>query len=104
MSLYERIVESFPNTPAVRLPYARDERYPSAGPGVRTGQLPEAPVEEPEQPLVSPGPGNVNARTMTRAAGSKLHIRRINRKPAAQPVSAKLHRRQLRTPTPGIPG
>ena len=100
MSLYGRLVENWPNTPAVRRPYAGDERYPAKGerPPV------EAPIEEPEQPMDNPGPGNVNARTMVRAAGSKLHIRRINRKPAAQPVSAKLHRRKLRTPTPGIPG
>jgi hypothetical protein len=93
----KKLVESWPNTPAARLPYARDERYPAKGERPAL----EAPSEEPEQQLDNPGPGNVDARTLVRAAGSKMHKQR---EPVARPVSAKLHRRKLRTPTPGIPG
>lgn len=95
MSLYDRVVESWPNTPSIKPPYASSERYPAKG------EKPplEAPTEEPEQPMDNPGPGNTNARTQVRAAGSKMHRQR---EPTAQPVSAKLHRRQLRIPTPGV--
>jgi len=82
--------ESYPNRARGQ---ARDLAVPSGG----DKQPTEAPTETPEQPLDSPGPGNTNARTQVRAAGSKMHrIREPNAKPAA------LHRRQI-TSLPGLP-
>lgn len=87
-SLFARVVESYPNR-------VRGQARDLAVPGGGDKQPPEAPSDEPEQPLDSPGPGNVNVRTTQRAAGSKMHKQR---EPNVPPVAL----RQLR-PLPALP-
>ena len=90
MSLHDRIVESYPNR-------ARGQAADLAVPSKGEKPAPEAPAEDPEQPTDSPGPGNTNARSQVRSAGSRMHKQR---EPNARP--AGLYRRQISS-LPGLP-
>ena len=70
----KKLVESYPNRTRGQ---ARDLVVPAKG------EKPplEAPVEEPEQPMENPGPGNVDARAFMRAAGTRAQRMRGPRPP-----------------------
>jgi len=73
-NLYDRIIESYPNRPRGQ---ARDTPVLSKG----EKPPPEAPAEEPEQPMDKPLPGNVSPRAFMRGAGTRAQRMRGPRPP-----------------------
>lgn len=70
----KKLVESYPNRPRGQ---ARDLSVPSKG----EKPSPEAPAEEPEQPMDSALPGNVSPRAFMRGAGTRAQRMRGPRPP-----------------------
>ena len=81
MSLYERIVESYPNR----------TRGQAITHSVPTGSEPDNSEQEDgvEEPMDNPLPGNTDRSMLTRAGGSSLHQRQRPRQQSRQVIGTR---------------
>ena len=81
MSLYDRVVESYPNRPR-----GQAQRH-----GVPSSSEPDNSEAEDgvEQAMNNPLPGNLNTRDQVRAGGSRMHQRQRPRQQSRQVIGTR---------------